>query len=200
MKKRRGNLFVISGASGVGKSTVIAQVLKAHPELYFSVSCTTRAPREGEVEGVNYHFISRKEFEEQIEQGSFLEHAEYVGNYYGTSAHIVGEKLEAGIDVLLDIEVQGAAQVRAKCPEATLIFIIPPSFEELARRLRARKTDSEEKITGRLTRAKEEYREIPSYHYLVVNDEVSRAAKELEAILLADNCRVSRRMYLTEGV
>ena len=134
----KGTLLVLSGSSGVGKSTIIAQVLEQRPELYFSVSCTTRAPRPGEVDGVNYTFISREEFQARIERGEFLEYAEYVGNYYGTSMTVIREKLEQGVDVLLDIEVQGAAKVRERLPDAASVFIVPPSFEELAQRLRVR--------------------------------------------------------------
>lgn len=200
MNERKGSLFVISGASGVGKSTVIAKLLAENSKLYFSISCTTRAPREGEVDGVNYYFIRREEFERRIEAGEFLEHAQYVGNYYGTSRSAVQEKLDAGFDVLLDIEVQGAEQVKKNCPEAVLVFMIPPSFEELARRLRARNTDSEEKIQGRLQRAREEYEKIPSYQYLVVNDQLEDAVQELDSIFRAERCRVSKRIYLTKGV
>ena len=194
----RGSLYVISGASGVGKSTIIAKFLADHPEIYFSVSCTTRAPREGEADGVSYHFIAREEFERRIAADDFLEYAQYVGNYYGTSGQIVEEKLAAGTDVLLDIEVQGAQKVKDKSPEATLIFIIPPSFEELRRRLRARGTDSEEKIQDRLERAREEYEKLDNYRYIVVNDRVEVAAAELEAIITAERCRVFRRKHLTE--
>ena len=135
-----------------------------------------------------------------IAAGELLEHAEYVGNYYGTSLKVIQEKVAAGTDVLLDIEVQGAAKVRAKCPEAVLIFIIPPSFEELSRRLRGRNTDSEETIAGRLPKAREEYRQIPSYDYLVVNDKVSAAAEEIIAILLAEDCRTRNRLYLVDDI
>ena len=152
----KGTLLVLSGSSGVGKSTIIAQVLEQRPELYFSVSCTTRAPRPGEVDGVNYTFISREEFQARIERGEFLEYAEYVGNYYGTSMTVIREKLEQGVDVLLDIEVQGAAKVRERLPDAASVFIVPPSFEELAQRLRGRGTDSEEKIQKRLETARRE--------------------------------------------
>ncbi|WP_295616264.1 guanylate kinase [uncultured Intestinimonas sp.] len=199
-KKERGQLIVLSGPSGVGKSTVIAELLGQRKDIYFSVSFTTRAPRVGEADGVNYNFVDRAEFERMIAAGELLEHAEYVGNYYGTSMRVIEEKLAAGVDVLLDIEVQGAAKVRARCPEAALIFIIPPSFEELERRLRGRNTDSEEVIAGRLQKAREEYRQIPSYDYLVVNDSVSEAAGEIISILTAEACRTRNRLHLIESV
>ena len=199
-KKERGQLIVLSGPSGVGKSTVIAELLGQRKDIYFSVSFTTRAPRVGEADGVNYNFVDRAEFERMIAAGELLEHAEYVGNYYGTSMRVIEEKLAAGVDVLLDIEVQGAAKVRARCPEAALIFIIPPSFEELERRPRGRNTDSEEVITGRLQKAREEYRQIPSYDYLVVNDSVSEAAGEIISILTAEACRTRNRLHLIESV
>ena len=179
---------------------MIAELLGQRKDIYFSVSFTTRAPRVGEADGVNYNFVDRAEFERMIAAGELLEHAEYVGNYYGTSMRVIEEKLAAGVDVLLDIEVQGAAKVRARCPEAALIFIIPPSFEELERRLRGRNTDSEEVITGRLQKAREEYRQIPSYDYLVVNDSVSEAAGEIISILTAEACRTRNRLHLIESV
>ena len=192
-KKERGQLIVLSGPSGVGKSTVIAELFAQRSNIYFSVSYTTRQPRVGEQDGVNYNFVSREEFERMIADDELLEYAEYVDNYYGTSMKLIQEKLDAGIDVLLDIEVQGAAKVRARCPDALFIFIIPPSFEELSRRLHRRNTDSEEVIAGRLAKARQEFREIPKYDYLVINDKVANAVHEIEAILTAAERRVSSR-------
>lgn len=199
-KKQKGQLIVLSGPSGVGKSTVISELLSERTDIHFSVSFTTRAPRAGEENGVNYNFVDRAEFERMIANGELLEHAEYVGNYYGTSMKVIQDKLDQGVDVLLDIEVQGAAKVRARCPQAVLIFIIPPSFEELSRRLHGRQTDDEDVIEGRLRKAREEYQEIGNYDYLVVNDKVQDAAAEIGAILLAEDCRVRNRRHLVEGV
>ena len=196
----KGKLYVLSGPSGVGKSTAVHEVMSRHPTLRFSVSVTTREIRPGEVEGESYYFISRQQFRQMLENDELLEHAEYVGNCYGTPEEPINRMLEQGIDVLLDIEVQGAAKVKAKCPEAVSIFIIPPSLEELSRRLHHRNTDDEDVIASRLQTARAEYQEIPNYDYLVVNDNVTAAAEEIMAILTAESCRVKNRLHLIEGV
>lgn len=197
-KNLRGSLTIISGPSGVGKSTVIDQVLRRRPDLYFSVSFTTRKPRDGEVDGVNYYFVDNAEFERMIREGELLEYANYSGNYYGTSAKLIDEKLSQGTDVLLDIEVVGSKIVHDKRPDTPLIFVIPPSFEELSRRLHGRQTDSEEVIQKRLDRAKEELKETSRYDYLVVNDVVEDAVEEVLAILCAERCKTSKRIHLVE--
>jgi guanylate kinase len=198
--QKRGTLIVLSGPSGVGKSTVIAELLTQRKDIYFSVSFTTRSPRPGEVDGVNYNFVDRPEFERMIQNNELLEYAEYVGNYYGTSLKVIQDHLEQGVDVLLDIEVQGAAKVKERCPEAVLIFVIPPSLEELAHRLQSRNTDAEDVIAKRLERAREECGEISKYDYLVVNDSVVAAVGEIVSILTAEGCRVENRRYLTQNM
>ena len=195
-KKEKGQLIVLSGPSGVGKSTVIAELFGQRENIYFSVSYTTRQPRPGEQDGVNYNFVDRAEFERMIADDELLEYAEYVDNYYGTSLKAINDRLDAGTDVLLDIEVQGAAKVRECCPEALFIFIIPPSFEELSRRLHGRNTDSEDVIQGRLEKARAEFKEIPKYDYLVINDKVANAVREIESILTAAERRMKNRSHI----
>lgn len=197
-KKEKGTLIVLSGPSGVGKSTVIAEVLHDRPDIHFSVSYTTRSPRVGEADGVNYNFVSREIFEGMIARQELLEYAQYVDNYYGTSLKVIRDHLETGTDVLLEIDVQGAATVREKCPDAVLIFVIPPSFEELSRRLYGRATDDPDVIAGRLRRAMEEYRQVPKYDYLVINDSVQNATNEILSILTAEGCRVAQRLNVAQ--
>ncbi len=192
----RGKTFIISGPSGVGKSTVLKSLFEGRDDLYFSVSATTREPREGEQDGVHYHFISVDRFQEMIEADAFLEYAEYVGNFYGTPKKFVDKAMEAGKDVILDIEVQGALQVCTKRPETVRIFIAPPSWEELERRLKSRGTDSDEKIQKRLVRAKAELQTADVYDYFVINDSVEQAVREINAIMLAEHCKPAERMKI----
>ena len=190
----KGRSFIISGPSGVGKSTVLKALMEQRKNLYFSVSATTRSPRPGETDGVHYHFLDRDTFQQWIAEDEFLEHAEFVGNCYGTPKKYVYEAMEQGRDVILDIEVQGAAQVAAKMPEVVRIFVAPPSWAELERRLTERGTDAPEKIRGRLERAKEEVRLAGTYDYFVINDSVEHAMSELDAIMTAEHCRPRERM------
>jgi len=183
MSDTKGKLVVISAPSGTGKGTVISELLKLRPEFVFSVSATTRKPRPGEVNGDAYHFISPECFREMIANDEFLEHAQYVGEYYGTPYKPIKERINDGITVILDIEVQGAKQVMSKEIDAVTIFIMAPSMEELESRLRGRGTDSEEKLLARLERARKELDEKDRYNHVVVNDNASRAAKEILEII-----------------
>ena len=198
--QKKGRLIVVSGPSGAGKSTVVFKTIEGREDMCFSTSVTSRQPRPGEVDGREYFFIDRERFLEMIENDELLEHAEYVGNFYGTPRAFVEDKLAAGVNVFLDIEVQGARQVSEKMPEAIKVFLIPPSLEELRQRLVKRGTDSPEAIEGRLRRAREEYSEADFYDYIVINDKVETAAEEFNAILLADQCRFSARRYKLEEV
>ena len=191
--KERGLLIVLSGPSGVGKGTVCRALREEEDNnLQYSVSATTRKPREGEVEGVHYFFKSRKEFERMIEQKELLEHAEFVGNYYGTPVEWVRETLESGQDVILEIEVQGAFQVKELLPEAVFLFLAPPSLQELRNRLIGRGTESEEVIKQRLLVAREEIELMDAYEYVVTNDEVDKAIDRIKAIVTAEHCKRER--------
>ena len=197
---KKGKLIVVSGSSGVGKGTVLKEVFAHRSDIFFSVSFTTRECRPGETEGISYHYISQAEFLDRIERGEFLEWVEYAGAFYGTSMTVISEQLEQGRDVLLEIEVQGAAKVRARMPEAVSLFIAPPSFEELSRRLHGRGTDSEEVIQRRLATARKEAKELEHYDYIVINDTIENAVGEILAILVAEGCRKERRLELFKGV
>lgn len=198
MMSRKGKLFIISGPSGSGKSTLLSEVLQKLDNNFFSVSATTRNPRPGESDGVEYFFKSHEEFKAMLDAGQFLEYAKYAGNFYGTPIEPIIRQLELGKDIFLDIEVQGALQVRAKMPEAVMIFAIPPSFKELERRLRSRSTESEEKISERLDTAKCEYKKVHEYDYIVITDKPGAAASEIIAIVTAEKCKFVERKYLLE--
>ncbi|MBQ2898689.1 MAG: guanylate kinase [Oscillospiraceae bacterium] len=186
---KRGVLTVISGPSGVGKGTIINRLFEIEENLYFSVSATTRNPRPGEIDGVHYSFKSREEFEHDIETGEMLEHAVFNGNYYGTPKSAVEEKLSAGKDVVLDIEIQGARNVKRLMPEAVLVYILPPSIDELKKRLVGRNTEDAETIKGRLSTAYRELHEAPElYDYFIVNDMVENAAIKIKDIIEGERC------------
>lgn len=189
----RGLLIVFSGPSGVGKGTVRQEIFSTPDHKFeYSVSMTTRAQRPGEVDGKDYFFRSREEFEELIRNGQMLEYAEYVGNYYGTPLTYVNETLDKGIDVFLEIEVQGALQVKKKDPDAVFIFLTPPDLNELQERLVGRGTDSEEVIAQRIERAREEIALMSEYDYAIVNDEVPLAAERVKRVIEAEHFRVDR--------
>jgi len=192
LSKEEGLLIVISAPSGAGKTTLTKLLLNEIPSLEFSVSFTTRPPREGEANGRDYWFVSREEFERRIREGDFLEWAEVHGNLYGTSKSQVLKALGEGRDVLLDIDTQGAIEVKKKFPEAVLIFILPPSLGELERRLRKRGTDEEEVIRRRLEFAREEIKKAPLYDYIVLNEEIEEALRRLVGIILAEKSKSDR--------
>ena len=199
MTMSKGKSFIITGPSGVGKSTVLQQFMAKRSNLYFSVSATTRAPRPGEVDGVHYHFLDKETFRQWIENGEFLEHAEFVENYYGTPKRFVDEAMDRGEDVILDIELQGVLQVHEKRPETVRIFLAPPSWEELERRLTERGTDTPDKIQKRLQRAKEDFSAAGTFDYFVINDTVEKAVEELVAIFTAEHCKAEERMEILSG-
>lgn len=192
----RGLLVVISGPSGVGKGTVRKALfdMKNH-NLTYSVSMTTRKIRPGEVDGKDYYFVSKEEFEKKIEDGKFLEYAEFVGNYYGTPLDKVNEQLDAGNEVVLEIEVEGAQQVKEKMPDCVMIFIVPPGKEALYQRLLNRGTESEEVIKKRIEKANREFKKAKLYDYIVVNDEVNNAADRIMAIIRAEHAKTERSIH-----
>ncbi len=179
----------MTGASGVGKDTIRRAAAPFLADIAYSISATTRGRRPGEEHGVQYYFVSKPEFEEMIRSDALLEYADYVGDHYGTPKAPVAEALERGQDVLLELELVGARQVKRRMPEAVMLFIAPPSLRELERRLRGRGTDSEDKIQKRLARAKEEIRAMREFDYLIVNDDLDRAVQEFESIIRAERAR-----------
>ncbi|NOY44222.1 guanylate kinase [Deferrisoma camini] len=190
---RQGLVLVISAPSGAGKSTLIRRLREAMPELGYSVSHTTRPPRPGERDGVEYHFVDRATFEAMRDRGEFAEWAEVHGNLYGTALTELRTAAEAGQDLVLDIDVQGALQVAQRLPHAVLVFVLPPSWEELERRLKARGQDDPEVIARRLANARQEVAEAPRYHYVVVNDDMGRCLEDLKAVVRAERCRPVRQ-------
>ncbi len=195
----KGTLFIVSGPSGCGKGTVLAEILK-QDNVYYSVSATTRAPRPGEVNGVNYHFLSKDEFEKLIENGGMLEYANYCGNYYGTPKKPVEDMLAEGKNVILEIEVQGALKVMEKCPEAVSVFILPPSLKELRRRLHKRGTETEEVIEKRIGEAAGEIRKAVNYDYVMINGELEIAVSDLLSIINSQKLKKENSEYLIDEV
>ncbi len=191
-----GKLVVISGPSGVGKSTVVKKLMAESPNLHFSVSATTRPIRPGEVDGVNYFFVDHAKFESMIQKEELLEYTEYVGNYYGTPEAPMDAALAEGKDILLDIEVNGALNVKKRRDDAILIFMMAPSFDEIGNRLCGRGDTAPEVVQERLARAKWEYTQACQYDYLVVNDDVDTAVSEIKAIILAEKCKLQSRKHL----
>lgn len=192
----RGLLVVMSGPSGVGKGTVRRALFEQKDHKYFySISMTTREPRVGEVNGEDYYFISREEFEQRIEEDKFLEWAEFVGNYYGTPKDIIEDQLDEGKEVILEIEVKGALQIRKKMKDAVFIFIVPPGKKVLYNRLLSRGTESEEKIRERIAKADSEFTLAHKYDYIVVNDDVNNAADRIAAIIRAEHAKTERSIH-----
>ena len=196
----KGKLLVLSGPSGVGKGTVLGELMKRRSDMCFSVSATTRQPREGEVDGVNYFFVTKERFEEMIRNNELLEYAQFVSNSYGTPRAYVEQQLERGMNVILDIEVQGARNIVNMIPDAVSVYMIPPSYEELEKRLRGRGTETEDQIQGRLQTAINEARAADFYRYIIVNDNLETAVNELDAIMTAEKIGYDNRKNILKEV
>lgn len=199
--QEKGILLVLSGPSGAGKGTICKYLLAHNPSLKYSISATTRAPRTGELDGQSYHFVSKDTFQEMIAQDELLEHAEVYGNYYGTPKNYVQKLLDENLDVILEIDPQGAMQIKNKFPEAVFVLILPPSLTELSDRIYKRGTDTAEVIRHRLSKAVSELKFCASkYDYLVINDEVNKASDKILAIITSEKCRVGRNMPVVEEI
>jgi len=198
--KNKGLLIVVSGPSGTGKGTVCKALIEKNNNIFLSVSATTRPPRKGEVEGVNYYFKSKEEFKTMIQNNEFMEWAVFCKNYYGTPRKAVEDMLNQGKDVILEIEVQGAMKIRSEYPEGVYIFMLPPSLEELRNRIMNRGTETEEVIHERLNTAKLEMEYMKKYNYIVVNDDIDKTVEKLEAIIIAEKCRIERNYEFIKEV
>ncbi len=196
----KGILIVVSAPAGCGKDTILEQALRKNSNLYYSVSATSRAMRPGETDGVSYWFKTREQFEDMIKNGELLEYTEYCGNYYGTPKKAVTDMLEAGKDVILKIEIEGAANVKKMFPGCTMVFILPPSFAELDRRLHKRGTETEDVIKKRLETARKELEFAENYDYLVTNDALEIAVDDFLAVVKAEKCRKENRAGVIEGL
>lgn len=196
----KGGVFIISGPSGSGKDTLIVRLLEKLPELRFSISSITRGMREGEKQGEKYNFITREKFEDMINNGELLEYNTYVGNYYGTPKAPVVKAIEDGCDMIIEVDVNGAAQIREKLPDAVSIFIMPPSYEELKARLSGRGTETEELIDRRMNSALGEIRRASEYDYIVVNDDIDTAVNDIMSVILSQRLKTERKSYIIEEV
>ena len=191
-EKKSGQLIVISAPSGSGKGTIINGLLEKNKNLWLSVSTTSRKQRSNDIPCVTYNFVTKEEFEQMIKENHFLEYTNYAGNYYGTPRGTIKEKLDQGIDVILEIEIEGAANIKKLIPEAIFIFILPPSLKTMVKRLKKRGTDSKEKILERFHQAYKEINEVTKYNYVVVNDVLEEAIEKVSSIIKAEKCRVDR--------